>query len=608
MMTAGLGLHSWSVEQTLGTVGVRLYDDAFQAMSYLRAAQNDLLVAAALPPPDADTRLADALANIAVAEQRALSPAGHDASAGLQARLTLLRGLRGADRLAGFAAAADAFDTAVEIYAGDGYHLRRIVGDVMAQTMRNTLAIIAASLLVALAIVAGLTRSILPQLRAAVGIAQSIAAGRLDNAITARGRSETALLLRALATMQSAIAVSLAENRLLLEQQAAAHADLALHQSAVDGVVQRFGSSMGGVFHTVADASVGMAGTAAGLLGDATALLADERAVQDRIEQVLTRIDNASQSSHALNEAIFAIREETAQTEQRARSTQEQTKAANVRMQSLGHAAAEITSVVGMITGLAAQTKLLALNASIEAARAGPAGAGFAVVASEVKRLADGSAQAAQTVGRRIASILEAAEATRASIAVIDVSTQDVHRLSASIAQAVAFQNTASAAMRHEVSEIQANVTNVKQSLDAIGARTRAGAGNLRGIAEETTTLSSNAADLSREVSAFLEFVRSIKPGELAWSAPLAVPARLYVGGAEITGRAVFTSALALQFEPAVPGGIGAPGVLSLPELDHTMTVRIAETGANATHLLPPLTDAERTRLRAAFDRKGTHT
>ena len=83
----------------------------------------------------------------------------------------------------------------------------------------------------------------------------------------------------------------------------------------------------------------------------------------------------------------------------------------------LTHAAAQIGTVVSAIHGIAERTKLLALNAMIEAARAGPAGRGFAVVAGEVKALALQAAQATNTISDQISAIrtctTEAAEALR---------------------------------------------------------------------------------------------------------------------------------------------------------------------------------------------------
>lgn len=93
-----------------------------------------------------------------------------------------------------------------------------------------------------------------------------------------------------------------------------------------------------------------------------------------------------------------------------------------------------------MIETIARQTRLLALNASIEAARAGNAGLGFTVVANEVKQLASGTAEATSRIFDKIEAIQQNTAGAVDSISQIAAIIERIHQMSGSIKETVEAQ------------------------------------------------------------------------------------------------------------------------------------------------------------------------
>ena len=106
-------------------------------------------------------------------------------------------------------------------------------------------------------------------------------------------------------------------------------------------------------------------------------------------------------------------------------------------MAQLDEHARAISQIMGVISDIADQTNLLALNAAIEAARAGEAGRGFAVVADEVRKLAEKTMASTQDVGRAIKAIQESTEQSVAAVDTVVTVIKEATKLAGDSGQAL---------------------------------------------------------------------------------------------------------------------------------------------------------------------------
>lgn len=142
----------------------------------------------------------------------------------------------------------------------------------------------------------------------------------------------------------------------------------------------------------------------------------------------------------------------------------------NIKVQGLSASASRITEVVDMINAIARQTRMLALNARVEAERAGIAGRSFAVVAREVKVLADETAGMTEKIAEHITSIQGATGETSGAISRISGTIDDLNAIATDIAAAIQRQGETTGEIANSATEASQGVGEVSEKIVQVSA------------------------------------------------------------------------------------------------------------------------------------------
>ncbi|WP_017477423.1 methyl-accepting chemotaxis protein [Pseudomonas sp. PAMC 26793] len=255
--------------------------------------------------------------------------------------------------------------------AADGSYSQAVTGIII-------VAVVAALLTVLLAWL--LTRSIVVPLQKAVIAAETIAGGNLSKPIEVDGKDEPARLLGALAAMQNNLRQTIQHIAGSATQLASAAEELsAVTEEASKGLQQQ-------------NNEIDQAATA---VNEMTAA----------VEEVARNAVSTSEASGQSNQAAREGRDRVVETVGAIQTMTQDVQNTSVLIEGLATQGRDIGKVLDVIRAIAEQTNLLALNAAIEAARAGEAGRGFAVVADEVRALAHRTAQSTQEIEKMVAGI-----------------------------------------------------------------------------------------------------------------------------------------------------------------------------------------------------------
>ncbi|MCG8652394.1 MAG: methyl-accepting chemotaxis protein, partial [Pirellulales bacterium] len=232
-------------------------------------------------------------------------------------------------------------------------------------------------------------------------------------------------------------------------------------------------------------------------------------AVQEASESAAESVNTVAGATEELSSSVREVATQAGTSSELVDEAAADADRTNEDMAKMSDAVAQITEVTTLIQEIAEQTNLLALNATIEAARAGEAGKGFAVVASEVKELASQTGKATEQIDRQVQEIQATAVNSLQGVEKIAAHLGNITEAATAVAATAGQQGAATSDIASSANLASEGTGRVTEAIDGIRHAASETSSVSAEFRESAAQLREQASDLNDSVDAFIEKVRA---------------------------------------------------------------------------------------------------